>query len=437
MGIDPRWCERIGDRNPMSDVTAVDVTAVDVTAVDVTAVDVTAVDGADIFDGEHLVARLRYDGAATTFAYTAEWIRSDGRPASLSLPVAGPPDRRQGRSIPPALAGLLPEGRRLTATYRAIKTSSDDELSLLLAVGGDVVGHLRVALPGEQPAPVLRTDTPRNLGEEPFAAVFARAVGADPDLVGLGGVQDKVSGRMINLALPTGRAGVFLKLNPPEYPFLVENERFFLDAARTCGIRTATTTVVRDVTNAAGLLVERFDREGSVGRVDRVPCEDACQVLGRYPADKYRLETGEMFAALAERTGAPAVARANLFRQWVFAVLSGNGDAHGKNFSLVHKEGEWALSPAYDLPSTYPYGDSRLALPVNGHRPGQVSRRPALLLAESMRLPSRAAVSILDEVLDGFHPWIERVTELPFDANRAHDLRRFLRSRHRMLTGER
>ena len=43
---------------------------------------------------------------------------------------------------------LLPEGRRLGALRRAVKTSADDELSLLLAVGADAIGDVQVVPSG-------------------------------------------------------------------------------------------------------------------------------------------------------------------------------------------------------------------------------------------------------------------------------------------------
>src|SRR5205823_4030239 len=95
--------------------------------------------------------------------------------------------------------------------------------------------------------------------------------------------------------------------------------------------------------------------------------EDACQVLGRYPADKYQVTTAEVIDGLARVTGAPVVAARDLVQQFAFAYLTANGDAHAKNFSVLQRlDGEWRVSPAYDLPSTQPYGDHTMALPLEG-----------------------------------------------------------------------
>ena len=49
-----------------------------------------------------------------------------------------------------------------------------------------------------------------------------------------------------------------------------------------------------------------------------------------------------------------------------FNVLIGNGDAHAKNFSLLHDpSGALRLAPLYDLMSTLYYGDDQLAIYID------------------------------------------------------------------------
>lgn len=88
--------------------------------------------------------------------------------------------------------------------------------------------------------------------------------------------------------------------------------------------------------------------------------EDACQVLGRWPGDKYVISTEDAITGLARRCRAPGVAALELYRLLVFAYLSGNGDLHGKNLAIMQDQrGEWKTTPAYDLPtSAQPAGSS-------------------------------------------------------------------------------
>jgi len=50
-------------------------------------------------------------------------------------------------------------------------------------------------------------------------------------------------------------------------------------------------------------------------------------------------------------------------------VLVGNGDAHGKNFSVLHhRDGRIELAPLYDSLSTLYYVDSELSMYINNVR---------------------------------------------------------------------
>jgi serine/threonine-protein kinase HipA len=99
-------------------------------------------------------------------------------------PLSGP-----GARILLFFAGLLPEGRRLTNVRRAVKTSADDDLSLLLAVGADPVGDVQVVASGHQPKaawPALVVDDPGSLD---FSSVLAESGMVDP--VALAGLREK------------------------------------------------------------------------------------------------------------------------------------------------------------------------------------------------------------------------------------------------------
>jgi serine/threonine-protein kinase HipA len=269
-----------------------------------------------------------------------------------------------------------------------------------------------------------------------FVELFASAVGADPDRVGIAGVQDKVSGRMISVPVTlSDGAGHLLKFDPPDFPHLVHNEAFFLGMARACGIETAGSKVITDRDGRAGLLVTRFDRRRSDTQVVALACEDGCQVNNRYPADKYALDTEPMIAGLATPCRARLVATRDFMRQLAFAIVTGNGDLHAKNLSIVRYGQEWLPAPAYDLPSSAPYGDRTLAVAIGGTRDGQVSRRRLLVLGESLGLPSRATEMLLDDLLARAEQWPDRVADLPFDQRRRRDLAQLMRRRMSLLRG--
>ena len=389
------------------------------------------VPAADVYKSGRLAATLTRNTDGISFAYTAEYLSARGPAVATTLPVAREPKRTQAGAVPPFFAGLLPEGRRLLALVRAVKTSADDELSHLMAVGRDAVGDVQVVPAGEVPTPAepLVVVT-KDWSEARFADVLTEG---GVDVVGLPGVQDKASAGMISV--PVGRRGerYILKIDPPEYPHVVENEAFFLALAREARIDSARAQIVRDQDGRPGLLVRRFDRVPQAdGSSLAVACEDACQVLGRWPADKYSVTSEEVVTALADRCAARAVALLRLFEQLCFAWLTGNGDVHAKNISILERDGEWRVSPAYDLPSTVPYRDTTLALSIGGKRKG-LSRRGLLSFANEVGLPARAAVKALDGVLAGTGELEARLRggALPFDPKTNADLVAELRHRRR------
>ena len=111
-------------------------------------------------------------------------------------------------------------------------------------------------------------------------------------------------------------------------------------------------------------IATRFDRDGDA----RVHAEDFGQILDVPPGERQYRSSFEAMASVI-RYICPADA-AEFVRRFVFMVLSGNGDAHLKNWGVVYGDrGQARLSPAYDLVSTVcrrPAED--LAMPVFGRQ---------------------------------------------------------------------
>lgn len=106
---------------------------------------------ADVYKGDVLAARLRRTTDGVEFRYLDDYLRSARAPVATTLPLTDEPWTLSAGAVPAFFAGLLPEGRRLSNLRRAVKTSADDDLSLLLAVGSDTVGVVRVMPDGTSP----------------------------------------------------------------------------------------------------------------------------------------------------------------------------------------------------------------------------------------------------------------------------------------------
>lgn len=392
------------------------------------------VETGDVYKAGRRAATLTRTADGVEFRYLGEWIEANGAPVASTLPVRPEPVVRPGGALPSYFAGLLPEGRRLGALRRAVKTSADDELSLLLAVGSDAIGDVQVVPAGVTPAEEPPRIAIENIGRTSFADLLAE-LGIRAQRSALPGMQDKTSAAMINL--PVTRAGerFILKLNPVgEYPHLIENEAFFLDAARTSGLTVPSSELVTDRHGAPGLLIRRFDRITVDEQLRALAVEDGCQAADRPPADKYLRGTERVFAALTAVCDAPAVAGRELIRQLAFAYLTGNGDAHAKNFSVLQDlTGEWKTSPAYDVPSSSVYGDTTMALSIGGRTGGDFGSEHFTGLGEKLGIPGRAVQHVLADLTARADRWLPDLHKLPFDRGRINKLRRVIDHRRRRL----
>jgi serine/threonine-protein kinase HipA len=244
------------------------------------------------------------------------------------------------------------------------------------------------------------------------------------------GVMPTVSAAMISV--PLRKRGTprnyLLKLSPPDVPRLVENEAFFMAASRAAGIETAEVELVRDARGEAALVVERFDRvAASDGNVQRIHQEDVCQLLGRYPADKYRLKLQDVSDAL-EVASAPVVARLELLRRQAFAYAVANGDLHAKNLSVLRNSGLIALAPSYDVVSTLPYGDAKLALALEG-RDERLTWKHFVAFGERNGVSAASVRRVLASLVKRLGPFAERVDEIGLDARPTSQLEKAMAKR--------
>lgn len=405
------------------------------------------VESANVFKGERLAATLKRTSAGIVFEYEQSYLTPRDSSADLSppaypvattLPIEAKPVVTVAGAVPPFFAGLLPEGRRLSALREAAKTSMDDELTLLLAVGADPIGDVRVAPAG----PTSATSNPPPLPSPAIkwssaTQIVFREVLDDIGVLerrGIAGIQDKASAAMITLpATASGREAI-MKFSPPEFAFLVENEAWFLGLAKKVGFLVPKFEVVSDSIGDKALLIERFDRKALDGATVRYAVEDASQVLGLYPAEKYRVTTEQVAQGLIANCAAQRVAARELFRFLLFAWLTGNGDVHAKNLSIIRRDDEWRVAPVYDIPSTLLYGDETASLSMSG-RNNDFSRKAFLQFAQVIDLPESAADRAIDDMLIATEPVMQLLDEQvePFTRGRNAEARAQILHRRRLL----
>ena len=160
------------------------------------------------------------------------------------------------------------------------------------------------------------------------------------------------------------------------------------------------------------LLVKRFDRTED-GK--QLHFEEFNQLLGKRPEDKYEACYEHMADFIIQNSDICLRAECDtLFRRVMACILTGNTDAHLKNFAMEHTESGLRLTPSYDLLATACYPQYQtLALVIEGAenmRIGSIGPKNIARLGNLFGLPDRAvilAVSDFASRLDKAHSAVD------------------------------
>jgi serine/threonine-protein kinase HipA len=395
------------------------------------------------------IARIAEERRRPRLAYTAESLGryAPGTPLlSLSLPVR--PERYPQGVVRPFLDGLLPEGEARRTIAREFGVRPDDTFGLIGALGRDCAGAI-VIQPTAEPAPRPATTlTAEPLDENGLAELVlnlkSAPLGAGGRVrISLAGIQEK----LLLTRMPDGSWGRpvdgtpsthILKPEIAAYPATVANEALCMRLASELGVEAAQIETA-DVAGRKLIVVQRYDRVvAPAGDVHRIHQEDFCQATGVPPDTKYQEDRGPSLARIGQivQTAASPDSLERLLRAVTVNVLVGNGDAHAKNFSLLHEEsGTMRLAPLYDVMCTQCYGDDRLAMYIdNVQRTSRVTAGRIVNEAAGWGLSRRRAAEVIDEVIDLAPQALEKasaVTDGVPDSIRAtvHEQIRRLRSR--------
>lgn len=125
-------------------------------------------------------------------------------------------------------------------------------------------------------------------------------------------------------------------------------------ASQVYGIRTAQNGLCFSSSGQAIYLTKRFD---VVDGIKEYAQEDFAAILGMTEEGsdsnfKYNGNYAQIADAIRQYVAAWMPQMEQFFRLVVFNYLFANEDAHMKNFSLVNRNGEYFLAPAYDLINT-------------------------------------------------------------------------------------
>ena len=366
------------------------------------------------------VARLTEVNGVMSLAYEPGYAADlRNEPLSHTLPLRVEP--YEHRAIEPFLSGLLPEDIIRTRLGRILQIPRDNTFAFLKAIGGECAGA--IAFFDEGTRPVAAEGRFRRLSDGEAGAILDSLerkpldIGEDGFRISGAGAQDKLIAcwrdGAVELPLDGTPSTHIIKTAIRDYPDSVENECFSMKLAKDCGLDCAKCRIAV-IGGKRRYVCERYDRIEADGVVRRLHQEDFCQLLRVDPRRKYESLGGPGVAEsmrLMREMSLTAADTLEFLRRLVFTFLIGNGDAHGKNYSVLYHGRKAALSPMYDVMSTaiYPEVSKRMAMKIDGEYAFRwITRQKFLRQAEKLGLAART----MDKEIDRMRRKIEKQAPL-------------------------
>lgn len=326
------------------------------------------------------------DAGRITFDFDPAWKpEQPGIEISASLPRS----RRHHTGTAPQsfLWGLLPDNDATITRWAArFGVRANNPMALLAHVGLDCAGAIQLTT---EDAPTLTLPG----GIDPVSgseiAQHLRALRGDPNdwtlpaahegQFSLAGAQAKFTLRQTpggwGVAWGSEPSSHIVKPGVQGFAEQDINEHLCLEAGRRVGLNTARSRI-EQYEDESAIIVERFDRYISGGKLLRIHQEDFCQALGLPPWIKYQSDGGPGISRSVSlireliRGRQGRAAAADFVIACAFNWLITGTDAHAKNYSLLY-DGRPRLAPFYDIASTLPYPrlpqpKAKLAMSVAG-----------------------------------------------------------------------
>ncbi|MBQ0052145.1 MAG: type II toxin-antitoxin system HipA family toxin [Treponema sp.] len=343
------------------------------------------------------------DNRGVVFQYSAEYVASkDAVALSLSLPLRN--EEFSQKECMPFFAGLLPEedSRKRIADYLHISETST--LKLLEALGGECAGLITIT---NEENPELdkriyefNSENYEELSDDRIAEYIRKMperplIKADEKLrLSLAGAQEKLSLAKINgkWYLPLNGAPSTHILKPTRngsLETLADNEYICMKIASGFGIDVPNVDLI-EFSGKKVFIIQRYDRLIEGTSIKRLHQEDFCQALGLMSEQKYESDGGPGITTIQnlikKRFSRPIIDQRAFFNMVAFNFLVGNCDSHGKNYSVLYKNGLVQLAPMYDAVSTCVYSGlaDKLSMKIGNHfELGKVSRSDFDIVCEN------------------------------------------------------
>lgn len=401
----------------------------------------------------------------TLFVYSDDYLNS-GLPgmALLASPEAWGDQpvefkTREGFPVHPRLISIMPgEGRRniqrrvfakmLGKMGKPTTPGFETDWEMALMAGANTIGHLALFRDDiqamrwfERPAgtdvvgtrskfwEMLRQDI--SLDQMAFDPdVIARYIGPTPTAGGmipklLVSILDPGEGQWDGAITQPGtpeRLDVLLKIEPAEYRDVLTLEKLCLDLHERAGFEVPRSWL-REIDGMKILAIERFDR-GLHGALR--PQETFRSVIATGDRKFISNDDVEMdtLPVYLEKLGQVcdldvAAAKKELYRRYLMAMLTGNGDMHLENISFLGGTRGTTLSPVYDPAPmrAWPQHDVRSAIPV-GFRKAETWAHAMHRLGLAYGYTPTGWHQMVERALADTASYLEELMALPIDKAR-------------------
>lgn len=194
----------------------------------------------------------------------------------------------------------------------------------------------------------------------------------------------------------------------PGYGADAITEFIYSKIAKECGINITKTYLFDDDDGYRHFAIERFDIDKENNRLH------AHTLAGLLHVEKSkRMDYIDIMKVVKLYLSVPQEDIEEMYRRMVFNYVYNNHDDHLKNYSfLMNKNGEWRLSPAYDLMYNNTNGQRVMMLNINNKMSDEVSYSDFEEVAKELKVTNyksiikkvlsseKLFISLLDEMMD-------------------------------------
>ncbi len=398
---------------------------------------------------DHAVGGIaELDDGSIIFEYEPEFLQAGLDVSPFRLPrVRGPQQfaelrrKESFQGLPGVFADSLPDdfGNRVIRSYYAARGQADKAMSpvqRLLYVGERAIGaltyHPAVELPA-RPAELESLELVR-LVQEARKVIEGTPDVSIPEIYRIGASAGGKRPKALVLYDPsqkTLRSGYAVP-RPGEVPSILKFdgvgdadhqvlqkplpfnriEAAYAAMARDAGIEVSALQILESAGGYAHLLMRRFD-VGAEGRLHQHTLGGMLHVDYNEPGASSYEEY--LRTCLALRMPPAAIREAYL--RMLFNVVAVNQDDHVKNLSFhLHQDGEWTLTPAYDLTFARGQGFTRQHQMRVADKQSGITRSDLLGIGRAFSL--RSPEQLLEQVIDVVGQWATYAgaTDVPRDA---------------------